>query len=194
MKKIASATAAGEQEIQHAHAVRQQRHRHDAIGIQREEEQHRGEGQPRMVVLEDLVAEEDGEQHREERPRRGEHRAARIEHEKRAPQSAERKLRGEGQDGPPARPRFAVGHPLRQHMQNEHAERGQREIADEHQLRVRQIDPAEGVIVEGEAADHAGRRQRPLMPGDEGEGAFDHATMTPACWLMQYTARVLAVA
>ena len=120
------------------------------------------------------------EQHHEERPRGGEHRTARIEDEKSAPQSAQRELRGEGQDGAPARPLLAVGHPLGQYMHNEHGDGRNGEIADEHGLRVGQIDPAEGVIVEDEAADHAGRRQRPLMPGNEGKSPLDHVAAEPS--------------
>ena len=134
-----------------------------------------------MIAAKHFVTEEEGKQQQQERPRGGKHRAARIEDEKAAPQSTERKLGGRRK--PSAQPEAPLGLRLchgRRHrkiagrelsrrsggavfsslqpVRERNGEHRDGQIGGKNQMRARMIDAPEGEVVHG-IADHHRRAQ-----------------------------------
>src|SRR6185437_755247 len=105
----------------------------------------------------------DARQHQQERPRHHHRRTARVEDEERAPQGAERELRGGGDECAPAEGGAALLGPRFGEMLERDGRAREQQITGEYGLRGRMVDAAEGEIVESEATTHSKRQKLTLV-------------------------------
>jgi len=177
--------------------VRHHGNREHGVRVGREKEQQRRKDQTRVVLSEDLVADEKRYQCPDEKPRGRERGAARVEDEESAPQSAERELGCCGQVFSPAfvrccgrrctacLGRFFIVHvhcaccssslvrASLQCMCGGNSDRSECQIRAEDEMRAGPVDATEGDAVDAEACNHRQRGEVALVTQDRRYPACD---------------------
>lgn len=116
-----------------------------------------------MILMKIFAPEKDKEQHQQEGPGGAEVRRTAVENNESAPKTAECKLRRDGQEKAPVRPRISTRlarlQPLLQRDRNE-ADRG---IDEEYELRLQEVDTAEEETVRYKSSDHRESGKMPFV-------------------------------
>ena len=148
-------------------SARVDRHSEDRVRIECEKEQYAREHEPRMVLVEIFAAKEDEREKEEERPRCADIRGSSVENDEAAPETSERELCRDGEDGAPSRGRYAARRPCLDPMEKRDGYETDGGIGSEDHVRLPEIDAPEEETVGNESCEHGKRRKMPLAVLDE---------------------------